>query len=213
MHYYNEFEPYAAAWLRNLGSAGLIEAGTVDERSISDVQPDDVRGYTQCHFFAGIAGWSLALQLAGWPADRPVWTGSCPCQPYSAAGKRQGDADERNLWPEFFRLIRKCRPPTIFGEQVEAAIKFGWLDRVFTDLEGEGYTCGAAVLPAASVGAPHIRSRLFWVAKSQGEQHDRSGNARQGRRESTDGCGLGDTNDARSQGYGRPEQCAGQLSP
>jgi DNA (cytosine-5)-methyltransferase 1 len=162
--YYNEIDPYAAAWLRNLIGAGHIAAGDVDERSIVDVRPDDLRGYTQCHFFAGIGGWSLALRLAGWPDDRPVWTGSCPCQPFSAAGAGKAADDERHLWPAWFPLIAECRPAIVFGEQVEAAVGWGWLDAVFADLEGEGYACGAAVLPACGVGAPHIRQRCWFVA-------------------------------------------------
>jgi DNA (cytosine-5)-methyltransferase 1 len=168
--YYNEFDPYAAQWLRNLIAAGHIAPGDVDERSIVDVRPDDLRGYTQCHFFAGIGGWSCALRLAGWPDDRPVWTGSCPCQPFSAAGKRKAGADERHLWPVWFRLIRECGPRRVFGEQVEAAVGLGWLDRVFADLEGEAYACGAVVLGAHSVGAPHIRQRLWWVADAGNER-------------------------------------------
>lgn len=164
MTYFNEFDPFAAAWLRELGREGLIDEGEVDERSIKDVAATDVVRYRRCHFFAGIGGWDLALRLAGWPADRPVWTGSCPCQPYSSAGKGEGDADPRNLWPELFRLIRECRPECVFGEQVESAIRHGWLDRVCADLEGEGYAVGACVLGAHGVGAPHIRQRLFWVA-------------------------------------------------
>ena len=132
-------------------------------------------GYMLCHFFAGIGGWSYALRLAGWPDNRPVWTGSCPCQPFSAAGKGTGVADERHLWPAFFHLIAQCRPGTIFGEQVEAAINHGWLDLVQADLEGEGYAVGAVGIPAAGVGAPHIRSRLWFVADSD------SGAGRQGR--------------------------------
>jgi DNA (cytosine-5)-methyltransferase 1 len=66
-----------------------------------------LRGFTQCHFFAGIGVWSYALRLAGWPDDRPVWTGSCPCQPFSAAGKGAGFADERHLWPAWHHLIRE----------------------------------------------------------------------------------------------------------
>ena len=164
MNYYNEFDPHAAAWLRELITAGQIPAGHVDTRSIADVTAGDVRGYTQCHFFAGIAGWPLALRLAGWPADRPVWTGSCPCQPFSTAGKQRGTADERHLWPEFYRLIRECSPPVVFGEQVASPAALGWLDGVFADLEASGYACGAADLCAAGVGAPHIRQRLCWVA-------------------------------------------------
>lgn len=126
--YYNEFDPFAAQWLRNLIEDGKIAQGDVDERSIKDVSPDDVRGYTQCHWFAGIGGWSLALRLAGWDDSRPCWTGSCPCTPFSTAGKRKGKADDRHLWPEWFRIIRECRPPVIFGEQVPGAIQFGWID-------------------------------------------------------------------------------------
>jgi DNA (cytosine-5)-methyltransferase 1 len=164
--YYNEIEPYAAQWLRNLVAAGHIAPGDVDERSIVDVRPDDLKGYTQCHFFAGIGGWSVALRLAGWPDDRSVWTGSCPCQPFSAAGKRAAQSDERHLWPHWFRLIRECRPARIFGEQVAAAVAYGWLDDVANDLEAQGYAIGAAVLPACSVGAPHKRDRLWFVANA-----------------------------------------------
>ena len=165
--YYNDSDPFCADWLRNLIDAGEIPPGDVDERSITDVTAADLDGYAQCHLFAGIAGWPLALRLAGVPPTTPVWTGSCPCQPFSSAGKGLGEKDPRHLWPDFFRLIRECRPPTVLGEQVSAAIKHGWLDRVFADLEGEAYACGAAVLPACSVGAPHIRQRLFWVADTE----------------------------------------------
>lgn len=166
--YYSEFDPAAAAWLRELIGAGLIPPGDVDERSITDVSADDIRGYGSVHLFAGIGGWPYALRLAGWPDDRPVWTGSCPCQPFSTAGKRRGNADDRHLWPAMFRLVRECRPVVVFGEQVEGAVRLGWLDGVCADLEGEGYAVGAAVLGAHSAGAPHIRQRLYWVADSDG---------------------------------------------
>lgn len=165
--YYNEYDPYAAQWLRNLISAGHIAPGEVDERSILEVTPDDLRGYEQCHFFAGIGGWSAALRLAGWPDDRPVWTGSCPCQPFSVAGAQRGSEDERHLWPAFFNLIRECGPRSVFGEQVAGAAGLAWLDHVCADLEGAGYAAAAADLPACSVGAPHRRQRLFWVAHSE----------------------------------------------
>jgi DNA (cytosine-5)-methyltransferase 1 len=179
--YYNDFEPFVCEWLRNLIKAGLIPDGDVDNRSIRDVRPEDLRGYTQCHFFAGIGGWAYALRLAGWPDDREVWTGSCPCQPFSAAGKQKGLEDDRHLWPEWYRLISACRPSVVFGEQVARAVGLGWLDTVADDLEGEGYAFGAAVLPACAVAAPHERERLWFVADANGaelrEQSGRRGGA------------------------------------
>jgi DNA (cytosine-5)-methyltransferase 1 len=164
--YYNEFDPFAAQWLRHLIDAGLIAPGIVDTRSICDVKPSDLDGFTQVHFFAGIGGWSLALRLAGWPDDKPVWTGSCPCQAFSSSGKGEGFNDPRHLWPVFNRLISECRPPIVFGEQVEAAVGHGWLDLVATDLEAQGYAFGTAVLGAHSVGSPHRRQRIYWVGSS-----------------------------------------------
>ena len=187
--YYNDNDPFAARWLRNLVSAGLLPAGDVDDRSITEVNPDDLKGYDQCHFFAGIGGWPYALNLAGWPVDRPVWTGSCPCQPLSSAGQHQGHADERHLWPAFFSLIAECRPVCVFGEQVASKDGREWFSGVRADLETLGYACGAAGLPAAGVAAPHNRTRLYWVADAGGVRrpqkhadssgsHERSGKSR-----------------------------------
>ena len=163
--YYNEIEPYAAEWLRNLIMLGHIADGEVDTRSISDVEPNDLREFDQCHFFAGIGVWSHALRLAGWPDDRPVWTGSCPCQPFSSAGRGEGFADERHLWPHWHHLIYERRPGVVFGEQVASKDGLDWLDLVHTDLEATGYASAAFDLCAAGVGAPHIRQRLWFVAE------------------------------------------------
>jgi len=164
--YYNEIDPFAADWLRNLIKAGHIADGVVDERSISDVRPEELFEFTQCHFFAGVGVWSHALRGAGWDDDRPVWTGSCPCQPFSGAGKRAGIADKRHLFPDWFHLIRECRPATIFGEQVASKDGLGWLDLVQADMEGEDYAFAPFDLCAAGFGAPHIRQRLWFVAHS-----------------------------------------------
>ncbi|NKD66672.1 DNA cytosine methyltransferase [Haematospirillum jordaniae] len=172
--WYNEIDPYAAQWLRNLIAAGCIAPGVVDERNILDVRPDELAGFTQCHFFAGIGVWSHALRLAGWPDSRPVWTGSCPCQPFSTAGRGPGFADERHLWPFWFHLVDQCRPSVVFGEQVEAAIGHGWLDLVYSDLEGAGYAFAPVGIPAAGVGAPHIRQRLWFIAARQELAHANS---------------------------------------
>jgi DNA (cytosine-5)-methyltransferase 1 len=171
--YYNEIDPYAAEWLRNLIAAGHIAPGDVDERSIEDVRPDDLTGFTQCHFFAGIGVWSYALRRAGWPDDRAVWTGSCPCQPFSAAGKGGGFTDERHLWPAFFHLISQCQPAVIFGEQVASKDGLAWLDLVQTDLEATGHTFAPIDICAAGVGAPGIRQRFFFVADAGGERCER----------------------------------------
>src|SRR3954466_3316420 len=170
--YYNEIDPFAAQWLRNLIAAGHIAPGDVDERSIEDVVPNELAGYTQCHFFAGIGVWSLALRRAGWPDDRPVWTGSCPCQPFSVAGMGRGFDDQRHLWPFWHHLIGQRRVSAVFGEQVASKDAEPWLDLVQDDVEGMGYACGALAFPSASVGAPHIRDRTYWVADA--DQHGRS---------------------------------------
>lgn len=162
--FYNDNDSYAAQWTRNLIAAGEIAAGVVDERSIRDLQPADVATYRQCHFFSGIGVWSRALRDAGWPDHANVWSGSAPCQPLSQAGQRRGFADERHLWPEWFRLIAACRPALVVGEQVSSKDGLAWLDLVFADLEGADYAVRAFDLPAASVGAPHARQRLYFVA-------------------------------------------------
>ncbi len=160
--YYNEWEPYCAQWLRNLIAAGHIPAGEVDERDIREVRGDDLAEFGQCHFFAGIGGWAYAGRLAEIPDDEPIWTGSCPCQPFSSAGQAKGLGDERHLWPAFHRLIAERHPARIFGEQVASKDGRYWLAGVRTDLEDLGYAVGAADLCAACVGAPHIRQRLWW---------------------------------------------------
>jgi DNA (cytosine-5)-methyltransferase 1 len=170
--YYNEVEPFLCEWLRRLCHARLIPPGDIDCRDIAEVQPEDLNGYDQCHFFSGIGLWTDALQRAGWPDEWPVWTGSCPCQPFSIAGKMQGTADKRHLWPEFLRLIAERRPPACFGEQVASPLGRKWLAGVRADLEGMGYACGAADLCSAGVGAPHIRQRLHWVAYANHERFD-----------------------------------------
>ena len=159
MIYFNDNEKFVVPWLQT-----LYPDAVVDNRSILDLTGDDLTAYDRVHLFAGIGGWQRALELAGWPDDVPVWTGSCPCQPFSAAGKQKGESDERHLWPEMLRLIDECRPPVIFGEQVASKLGRQWLAGVRSDLEALGYVVGAADLCAAGVGAPHIRQRLYWVA-------------------------------------------------
>jgi len=200
---YNEIDPFAAQWLRNLIAGGHIAPGEVDERSIEDVTPDDLRGFTQVHMFAGIGVWSHSLRLAGWPDDKPVWTGSCPCQPFSAAGKGDGFADERHLWPAFFHLISECRPQHVFGEQVAAGNANAWFDLVQADLEGVDYAFGLVPFTSASIGAPHIRERAYWVAHANSEIDDRCGDFREnGWDEHSDGGNpgeLADSNNDRQQ--------------
>ncbi|GJE01461.1 hypothetical protein GMJLKIPL_3392 [Methylobacterium isbiliense] len=214
--YYNEVDPYAAAWIRNLIAAGHVCPGDVDERDIRDVRPGDLAGYTRCHFFAGIAVWDYALGLAGWPAERPVWIGSCPCQPFSKAGRGEGFADERHLWPAWHHLIRERRPATILGEQVAGVDGLAWLDLVSADMEGEGYALAAADMPAAGVGAPHIRQRLWFVADavrgrapagSEASARDQNACGARGRMcaEPRDGRLFGSMADAPSERWDRSE--------
>lgn len=206
--YYNEIDPFAAQWLRNLIDAGHIAPGVVDDRSIEEVTANDLKGFTQCHFFAGIGVWSYALRRAGWPDDRPVWTGSCPCQPFSACGKRQGFDDPRHHWPSWVHLIKECAPHVVFGEQVASKDGLAWLDTVQADLENADYAFAGFDLCAAGFGAPHIRQRLFWVADSDSEIGNGAGESRPaGRIEFANGSGISWVAD--SNGDGREGRLSG----
>lgn len=161
---YNENDEHAADWLENLIALGVIAPGIVDRRSVEDLRGDDLRGFRQVHLFAGIGVWSYSLRRAGISDDTAVWTGSCPCQPFSAAGKGAGMDDERHLWPAVLHLLRECRPDVFLGEQVASTDGLGWLDLVQTDLEAASYAIGAVDTCSAGSGAPHIRQRLRFSA-------------------------------------------------
>ena len=178
--YYSDNNPVACAVMRELILEGLIPEGDVDGRSITEVQASDLVGYTQIHLFAGYGGWPLAIRLAGWPDDRPVLSGSCPCPPFSSAGKKKWCprcqsrvlipnpirtgifvccecghewlADGRHLWPEMFRLIREIKPANIVGEQVGGSDGVVWLTGVRSCLEAIGYDVGALDIPACGQG-------------------------------------------------------------
>lgn len=191
--YYNENDPYCAQWLRNLIKGGFIADGTVDDRSIKDVRYEDIMEFDQCHFFAGIGGWSYALRSADWSDNRPIWTGSCPCQPFSRNGVGDGFCDNRHLWPDFFRLIKECRPVVIVGEQVASPLALNWFDRVCDDLEEEAYSCRALDIPACAVDAPHIRHRLYWIAKGSCYVGKPDGNRWSSREPSSETLGQGNS--------------------
>jgi len=161
---YCDIDPYANAWTRNLIAAGQIAPGVVDERSIRDLKPADIGSYRQFHACNGIGVWSRALRDAGWSDEWPIFTGSLPCQPWSSAGKRGGESDDRHLWPEWFRLIRACGPGIVIGEQVASKDGYRWLDLVSGDFKRIGYHFTATELSAAAVGAPHKRQRIYFVA-------------------------------------------------
>ena len=95
-----------------------------------------------------------------------IITGGYPCQPFSIAGLKKGVEDPRHLWPEYFRLIKECRPTWIIGENVSGHIKLG-LDAVQEDLESEGYSLRTFSVSASSIGANHQRERIWTVAYSQ----------------------------------------------
>ena len=163
----NEIDPYCAEWLRKLMKLGFIAEGEVDERSITDVQPNDLQGFAQCHFFAGIGGWSYALRLAGWPDDRAVWTGSRPCQPLSCAGQRKGHADQRHLWPAF---LLTASPSAALQRALENRL------RARMDVNGSpeyeliwkpwDMAGGSPIWCAAGVEAPYAGQRIYLGANS-----------------------------------------------
>jgi len=164
--YYNDSDPYCIGWIRNLMKAGLIPDGEVDSRSIRDVQADDVRGFAQCHWFAGIGGGGYACRLAGLPDDAPIWTGGPPCQDNSTAaaihGKREGLRGERSgLAHTWLDLVGACRPHRVLFENVVGVAP--WIAEIVGRLEGLGYRVSRRRGTAAAVGAPHPRRRV-WVS-------------------------------------------------
>ena len=215
--YYNEFDPKVAAWLRQLIKNGNITQGEVDERSITEIKPTDLTGFDRVHFFAGIGTWDYCLNQAGW-GDRPIWTASLPCQPFSAAGKGLGKSDERHLLPHYLDLVRQCKPNDQIGEQVERAIAHGWLDDLQASMEAEGYAIGHTVLGAHSIGAPHIRQRLYWVANYGGEGYKKQpgitgiSSEKNGNDEGENfarSSGVGISNSTRSQPWRETTEAAG----
>lgn len=225
MNFYNDIDPKACAWMQELIDAGEIAPGVVDSRSIKEIQPNELDGFDQCHFFCGIAGWPLALRWAGLDRAPGIWTGSCPCQPFSCAGKGLGTEDDRHLWPEFFRLIRDCRPAIVFGEQVASADVIGkvgrkakgesavvWLDGICGDLEGAGYATGSAVLGAFSAGAPHRRRRLYWMAHANGTRLEEQWGRREESALHGTSIGAGVVADSENPN-GLPGECGAEESP
>ena len=99
-----------------------------------------------------------------------VISGGFPCQPFSVAGKRQGSEDDRFLWPEMLRVISELRPTWVVGENVAGIVNMA-LDQVYTDLENEGYSVQAFIIPACAVDAPHRRDRVCIVGRSRGQSN------------------------------------------
>lgn len=94
--------------------------------------------------------------------------GGFPCQPFSLTGRRRGKEDDRNLWPEMFRIIREKKPTWVVAENVPGVVKME-LDNILSDLEGEEYTCWTFIIPACAVDAKHRRDRLWILAHTNSQ--------------------------------------------
>lgn len=97
-------------------------------------------------------------------------TGGFPCQPFSAAGVRRGTNDERYLWPAMLEVIHYCQPTWVIAENVGGLLTWEEglvFEQVCSDLEDLGYEVQPFVIPAAAVGAPHRRDRVWFVANSR----------------------------------------------
>ena len=146
-----------------------------------------------------------------------IITGGYPCQPFSVAGRKKGEDDPRHLWPEYFRLVKECRPTWVIGENVSGHIKLG-LDTVISDLESEDYAVRPFSISASSIGANHQRERVWIVANSrrprgpwselreENENETRKENANQFERSSSTSSSSADTNGKGSQRYGSEYQ-------
>jgi DNA (cytosine-5)-methyltransferase 1 len=148
-----------------------VPPGDVDERSIEDVTPGDIKNYAQCHFFAGIGGWAIAMQIVGWETIGHIWTGSPPCQDASCLAAVHGiqsgvDGPRTGMSLVWLELIKKRKPKIVVFENVPGFEKNP--GPFFDSLGQAGYSISREKRTARSVGAPHIRRRLFAIAKRDG---------------------------------------------
>lgn len=146
------------------------------------------RAGMECAWQVEIDGYCNSVLLKHWPKVKrygdirncgqhnlePVELicGGFPCQPFSFAGKRRGQADDRYLWPEMFRIIKELKPAWVIGENVAGIINME-LEQVYIDLETEGYEVQALIIPACALNAPHRRDRVWILAYSISNQHIR----------------------------------------
>lgn len=171
---YTDIDEFCIWWIKRLVLQQELPYGECLTEDITNFDMGLLEWYNHCHFFAGIGGWALALSMAGVTHDFNVWTGSCPCQPFSTASTNpKGVEDDRHLWPEMERLIDFGKPTTFFGEQVASKYGWDWLSNVRADLENQDYEFGSAQLSAANCGLPHIRKRLYFVAHSMRLRQER----------------------------------------
>ena len=122
----------------------------------------------------GIPGINRQALGAGWVGGADcILTGGFPCQPFSQAGRRQGTADNRYLWPQMFRVIREFKPTWVIAENVRGLVTWNEgmvLEQVCADLESEGYEVQPIIIPAVAVNAPHRRDRIWFIANRNGER-------------------------------------------
>ena len=176
------------------GIGGLdLAAEWAGFRTVGQVEKDDYANKILGKHWPNVPRWEdikdvtiHTVREAGIEHAPTVLSGGFPCQPFSCAGQRRGAEDDRYLWPEMLRVVQELRPAWVIGENVAGLVSLA-LDDVLTDLERAGYSCRAFLLPAAGVGAPHMRDRVFIVAHSARELSHRSGGARHRRAEPTDG--------------------------
>ena len=157
-------------------------------RNILSVEIDDWCNQVTAHHFPECKQYQNIYDFDGteWAGKVDVLTGGFPCQPFSAAGKRKGTADDRHLWPEMLRVIGEIKPRWIIGENVLGFVNWSdgmVFDQVHTDLENQGYEVQSFVLPACSVGAPHRRDRVWIVAKDTMRSRRIHGESKQERSE------------------------------
>ena len=140
-----------------------------------------------------------------------VICGGFPCQPFSVAGSRKGQDDDRFLWPEMFRLIQESHPRWVIGENVPGIINMA-LDQVLSDLESEGYKTQTFIIPACAINAPHRRDRVWIVADNESwidRQHNSESNQRQKHESGKSAC---NENVSDSCGTGRKKRFTSSLT-
>lgn len=153
------------------GGGGLLGSKLLGWRTICYVENDDyaieiLKARIRDGMLDDSPIWDDVRTFDGkpWAGSVDIVTAGFPCQPWSLSGKRLGEQDERNLWPDTIRIIREVKPEWVLLENPPGILSKPYIQQIFGELAESGYDTRWDCIPAAAVGAPHLRYRVWIIA-------------------------------------------------